>query len=335
MFKKHWLITLVLILMLSVALLTAASCAPAPTTTTSHIGCKVQQTSTASNGSPTTKTCQGRLLVFTKTGAFHHASIPDAKLALQRLAADHNFAVDFTEDSSVFTSANLAHYNALVFLLTTGDILDNSQQAAFERYIESGGGYVGVHSASDTGYNWPWYGGLVGAYFDRVHGHSKVVQATVHVVDRTQPSTSMLPALWMRTDEWYNFASNPSGRVHVLLTIDERTYKGGVMGPNHPIAWYHDYDGGRAWYTAMGHTSESYFEPLFLAHLWGGITYAVGQQLKRAAKPQQEAWPGVTLLLDNAAVGTATLMLAYHRKDTQRITACQNCQACCCTGQTC
>jgi type 1 glutamine amidotransferase len=135
---------------------------------------------------------------------------------------------------------------------------------------------VGVHSASDTEYNWPWYGGLVGAYFDRVHGHSKVTQATLHVIDRTHPSTVMLPALWVRTDEWYNFASNPRGRVNVLMTIDESTYNGGTMGVDHPIAWYHEYEGGRAWYTALGHTSESYYEPLFLAHLWGGIMYAVG-----------------------------------------------------------
>ncbi|HLX55579.1 MAG TPA: ThuA domain-containing protein [Ktedonobacteraceae bacterium] len=220
--------------------------------------------------------CHIRLLVFSKTGAFRHASIPDAIAALRRLALSQDVAVDFTEDATVFTDANLSRYNAVVFLLTTGEILNTSEQAAFERYIQHGGGYAGVHSASDTEYDWPWYGQLVGAYFDRVHGHSRVVQATVHVIDRTHLSTSMLPAVWVRTDEWYNFASNPSDHVHVLLTVDERTYIGGFMGANHPIAWYHSFDGGRAWYTAMGHTSESYQEPLFLAHLWGGILYAAG-----------------------------------------------------------
>ena len=239
LFKKYRLIILVLAPVLSFTLLTVVSCGSVqgPATTTAHVDC-----------SSTTNVCHGRLLVFSKTGGFRHASIKDGKIALQKLATEHNFAVDFTEDSTVFNDANLAHYDAVVFLLTTGEILNDSQQAAF-----------------------------VGAYFDRIHGHSKVVQATVHVVDRTHPSTVMLPALWVRTDEWYNFASNPSGRVHVLLTVDEKTYKGGVMGANHPIAWYHEYDGGRAWYTAMGHTSESYYEPLFLAHLWGGITYAVGR----------------------------------------------------------
>lgn len=269
-----------LLLVLSVALLTLASCnlahesaGPGPQ---AQNDCSRQKVSTSSNGSPTTRACQRRLLVFSKTGGFRHASIKDGKIALQKLAIEHNVAVDFTEDASAFTDANLARYDAVVFLLTTGEILNDSQQAAFERYIRAGGGYVGVHSASDTEYTWPWYGGLVGAYFDRLHGHSKIVQATIHVTDRTQPSTSMLPAVWVRTDEWYNFASNPRGKVHVLMTIDERTYKGGVMGADHPIAWYHEYDGGRAWYSAMGHTSESYYEPLFLAHLWGGIVYAVG-----------------------------------------------------------
>lgn len=279
--KKYWLITFSLVLLLAAVLLTAASCnlvqKPPTATSGTQVSCNAQQASTNSGGSPsTTNQCIRRLLVFSKTGGFRHASIKDGKIALQKLATEHNFSVDFTEDAAAFSDANLAHYNAVVFMLTTGTILDDNQKAAFERYIRAGGGYVGVHSASDTEYAWSWYGGLVGAYFDRVHGHSKVVQATIHVTDRTHLSTMMLPALWVRTDEWYNFASNPRGNVNVLMTIDESTYKGGTMGADHPIAWYHEYDGGRAWYTALGHTSESYYEPLFLAHLWGGILYASG-----------------------------------------------------------
>ena len=220
--------------------------------------------------------CHIRLLVFSKTAAFRHASIPDAIAALRALAVSQGVAIDCTEDATVFTAANLSRYSAVVFLMTTGHILDASQQAAFELYIRHGGGYAGVHSASDTEYDWAWYGQLVGAYFDRVHGHSHIAQATVHVVDHAHLSTTMLPALWVRTDEWYNFATNPSNSVHVLLTVDEKTYLGGVMGANHPIAWYRAFDGGRSFYTAMGHTSESYREPLFMAHLWGGILYAAG-----------------------------------------------------------
>jgi type 1 glutamine amidotransferase len=217
-----------------------------------------------------------RLLVFSKTTGFRHASIKNAIVALKKLALEHHVGADFTEDAAVFTDATLKQYSAVVFLLTTGTILDDAQKQAFERYIHAGGGYAGVHSASDTEYNWAWYGRLLGAYFDRIKRHSGIVRATLHVVDRNHPSTSMLPALWIRGDEWYNFASNPRGRVHVLMTIDESTYLGGAMGADHPIAWYHDYDGGRAWYTALGHTVQSYSEPLFLAHLWGGIAYAAG-----------------------------------------------------------
>jgi uncharacterized protein len=278
MLKKPRFVTLALVLSLAVASLAIASCNLVQTTTTAtpQVNCNGQQANANIHVSPTTNACSRRLLIFSKTGGFRHASIKDGKIALQKLAAEHNFVADFTEDASVFTDANLAHYDAVVFLMTTGKILDVNQKAAFERYIRAGGGYVGVHSASDTEYAWSWYGGLVGAYFDRIHGHSKIVQATVHVIDRNHLSTMMLPALWVRSDEWYNFASNPRGRVHVLMTIDERTYKGGAMGSDHPIAWYHTYDGGRAWYTALGHTAESYYEPLFLAHLWGGITYAAG-----------------------------------------------------------
>ena len=274
MIKKPWVLVPSLLLLLAATMLIVASCnlIQTSTLTTSRIQCNGQQTNLDGSVTAITKdTCFKRILVFSKTGGFRHASIKDGKIALRQLAAEHNFRVDFTEDSSVFTDANLARYDAVVFLLTTGTILDDNQKAAFERYIRSGGGYVGVHSASDTEYDWSWYGGLVGAYFDRIHGHSKVVKATIHVIDRTNPSTMMLPAVWIRTDEWYNFATNPRGRVNVLMTLDERTYKGGTMGADHPIAWYHTYDGGRAWYTALGHTSASYYEPLFLDHLWGGI----------------------------------------------------------------
>src|SRR5438270_7455489 len=215
MFRKPWLTLLALLLTLLVALLTLASCISKPPQSSSHSDCSAKHSTAGGTGN-----CRKRLLVFSKTAAFRHASIKDGKIALQKLAAEHNFAIDFSEDSTVFSDANLSQYNAVVFLLTTGNILDDTQKAAFERYIRAGGGYVGVHSASDTEYNWAWYGGLVGAYFDRVHGHSNVVQATIDVVDRTQPSTMMLPAHWIRTDEWYNFATNPSGHVHVLMTID-------------------------------------------------------------------------------------------------------------------
>ncbi len=222
----------------------------------------------------TARACPARLLVFSKTAEYRHPSIPAAQAAIRQMMAAHGWTADFTEDAATFTDARLARYDAVIFLLTTGDVLNANQQVAFERYIRAGGGYVGVHSASDTEYNWAWYGGLVGAHNNLRNKHSGVVQGTIVITDRTHPSTCMLPEHWTRVDEWYNFATNPHPYVHVLMTLDETTYSGGTMGEDHPIAWYHTYDGGRAWFTALGHTSESYTEPLFLAHLWGGITYA-------------------------------------------------------------
>src|SRR4029079_5858781 len=166
----------------------------------------------------------GRVLVFSKTAGFRHDSIPDGIAAIRNLGAKYGFAVDATEDASVFDDARLSAYGAVVFLCTTGDILDAGQQAAFERYIQAGGGFVGVHSAADTEYDWPWYGGLVGAYFN---GHPAIQPAAIAVTDRVQASTRDLPPRWNRTDEWYNFRTNPRGRVHVLAAVDEASYSGG------------------------------------------------------------------------------------------------------------
>ena len=224
-------------------------------------------------GSATPAAGPWKILVFTKTAAFRHDSIPAAIQAVEQLGARNGFTVDQTEDAGAFTDANLAHYRAVVFLLTTGDVFDVDQQDAFRHYIEHGGGFVGVHSASDTEHHWPWYGALVGTYF---LSHPAIQRATVHVVDPTGPGMCGLPAERTRVDEWYNFTANPRPSVHVLATVDESTYDPGpdAMGADHPITWWHDFDGGRSWYTAMGHTTESYSDPRFLAQLLGGILYA-------------------------------------------------------------
>ena len=215
-----------------------------------------------------------RVLAFSRTTGFRHDSIADAIASIQALAGQNGFAVDATEDPGAFIDDNLAQYGAVIFLLTTGHILDDSQQTAFERYIAAGNGFVGIHSASDTEYDWAWYGGLVGAYFA---SHPDIQQATIRRENTEHPSTVLLPDLWVRVDEWYNFRTNPRDTtdIRVLASLDESTYSGGTMG-DHPIAWFHSYAGGRAWYTAGGHTTESYSEPLFLAHLLGGIEYAAG-----------------------------------------------------------
>ncbi len=215
---------------------------------------------------------QYSVLVFSKTAGYRHASIPNGIAAIQQLGAKHGFRVSATEDSTQFTTANLANYKAVIFLSTTGTILDANQKAAFESYIRNGGGFVGVHAATDTEYDWPFYGKLVGAYF---LSHPKVQPARVQITDHKHPSTASLPETLNRTDEWYNFRANPRGAVHVLAVLDESSYTGGTMG-DHPIAWCHDFEGGRAWYTEMGHTEASYSEPEFLTHLLGGIQTAAG-----------------------------------------------------------
>ena len=217
------------------------------------------------------------LLIFSKTAGYRHESIPAGIAAIRSLGVQHRIAVDATEASSLFTDEGLAKYRVVVFLNTTGDVLDSTQQAAFERFIRSGGGFVGVHSATDTEYDWPWYGNLVGAYF---RSHPLIQPATLQVVDTSHPSTRHLPAQWTRTDEWYNFRKAPGADVAVLMRVDETSYSGGNMGEDHPVAWCHAYDGGRAWYTALGHTIESYSDPVFVEHLWGGIAWA-------AAMPDQ------------------------------------------------
>ncbi|MBO4204719.1 ThuA domain-containing protein [Micromonospora echinofusca] len=215
------------------------------------------------------------VLVFSKTAGFRHSSIPAGIAAIRQLGTAHNFTVDATEDAATFTDENLARYQAVIWLSTTGDVLDGTQQAAFERYIKAGGGYVGIHAASDTEYSWPWYGKLVGSYFA---SHPANQQATVKVEDHDHPATEHLPERWSRYDEWYNFQTNPRGSVHVLASLDETSYApgAGAMGADHPTSWCQDYDGGRAWYTGGGHTDESYAEPQFLAHLLGGIRTAAG-----------------------------------------------------------
>ncbi len=216
---------------------------------------------------------EDKILVFSETAGFRHASIPTGRTAICKAAGGDGIAVDWTEDSAAFTADTLAQYDAVVFLSTTGDVLDDAQQAAFEGYIRAGGGYAGVHAASDTEYGWAWYGGLVGAYFKT---HPAIQDATVEVSDAKHPSTAGLPQRWQRNDEWYAFRSNPRGDVHVLATLEESSYDPGAvpMGVDHPIAWCHNYDGGRSWYTGGGHTAESYGEPRFVKHLLGGIKWA-------------------------------------------------------------
>lgn len=216
-------------------------------------------------------TASPRVLVFSKTAAFRHDSIPHGIEAIREMGRSRNWSVEITEDAAVFEPDRLRRFACVVFLLTTGDVLNAAQQSAFESYVEAGGGYAGLHAAADTEYDWPWYGSTCGAYFKN---HPAIQPATIRIEDAKHPSTSFLPKSWTRTDEWYNYRTNPRSAVRVLATLDESTYRGGEMGKDHPIVWCRALGKGRSWYSGLGHTKESYAEPLFLRHLAEGIVWA-------------------------------------------------------------
>ncbi len=238
------------------------------------------------SNTPVDKTAK-RVLVFSKTAGFRHDSIPAGIAALKEIGKDTNITVDSTESAAQFTTSNLARYDAVAFLSTTGDVLNADQQKAFENYVATGGGYVGIHAAADTEYDWEFYGGLVGAYFD---SHPQIQSATVRVEDHDHPATAHLDEEWERTDEWYNYRTNPRDQAKVLAALDETTYTGGNMKGDHPISWCQTYQGGRSFYTGLGHTKESYAEPAFRQHLSGGLRYATGQ-VKADCKPGKDYRP--------------------------------------------
>ncbi|MFI5494959.1 ThuA domain-containing protein [Actinoplanes sp. NPDC051859] len=235
------------------------------------------------------------VLVFSRTAGFRHDSIAAGTQAIRELGAQNSFTVTATEDPAVFTPAGLATYEAVVFLNTTGDVLNATQQTAFEGYIRGGGGYAGVHAAADTEYDWPFYGELVGAWFA---SHPLIQPATVVVEDRAHAATAHLPQRWNRTDEWYDYRTNARSTAHILATLDESTYSGGRMGADHPHAWCKTVETGRSFYTGGGHTAQSYSDAAFRAHLLGGIRYAAGRT-QADCRPET----GYTKLYDGATTG--------------------------------
>lgn len=227
---------------------------------------------------PAKQTHPGTVLIFSKTAGFRHDSIPEGIECMRAIARDLGLEAIATEDASVFTDTSLADVRAIVFLNTTGDVLDLSQEAAMERCVKRGAGFVGIHAAADTEYDWPWYMHLVGAAFKT---HPAIQRATINVVDASHPATSHLSPKWERRDEWYDFQSAPGAGVRRLLSLDEATYQGGTMGKDHPIAWCREEAGlGRSFYTAGGHTKQSYSEPDFVAHLKGGLEWVLRRDSK-------------------------------------------------------
>ena len=239
------------------------------------------------------------VLVFSKTVEFRHESIPAGQKALTHMARERGFTANFTEESSAFNDKNLKNYNAVIFLNTTGDVLNNSQQEAFERYVQAGGGYVGVHGAADCEYGWPWYGKLVGAVF-LDHPNPNNIQRGQFVVTQKQHGlTKGMPDEFDKTDEFYNF-KNISPKINVVLKLDEKSYQGGKNGDFHPMSWYQEFDGGRSFYTGMGHTDETFTNRIFLDHLYAGIKYAAGGDAPKPidytkARPEENRFSKVIL----------------------------------------
>jgi len=214
---------------------------------------------------------QKQMLVFTKTNGFRHASIETGVAVLQDLAQQEGILMDHTEDSLLFNDANLSKYDLVVFLSTTGDIFGAEQEKAFQKFIEGGGAFMGIHAATDTEYDWPWYGELVGAYFE---SHPEQQEAELRVINQEHAATAHMSQSWKLYDEWYNF-KNVSPEIEVLMRLNEKSYQGGKNGDNHPIAWFHENLGGRAFYTGLGHTDATFKNPVFREHLQGGLRYCL------------------------------------------------------------
>ncbi len=224
---------------------------------------------------------QFSVLLFSKTAGWHHESILAGVPAIRALGELHDFKVFWTDDANrVFNDRELAKYKAVIFLCTTGDVLNDQQQAAFERYIKAGGGFVGIHSASDTEYDWPWYTKMVGRMF---HIHPAVQTATIQVENPNFPGMDRFAKRFLFTEEWYEFDASRSDKLSYLLSVDEKTYapyakwgpkEGKGMGKFHPVAWFQEYDGGRAFYTALGHLPATFSDQNFMHHIYGGIYWA-------------------------------------------------------------
>ncbi|CAN5813196.1 ThuA domain-containing protein [soil metagenome] len=225
---------------------------------------------------------QFKALLVTTTRGWHHESVHAGVLAIQQLAVKNYFDVTLFEDPDAFTDKYLEQFKVIIFLNTTTDIFDSAQQKVMERFIQSGKGFVGIHSASDTEYDWDWYTKLVGRMF---HIHPVIQTASVKIVDTDFPGLQGFTGNKLWTDEWYEFGPEKVAALHYILAVDESTYnpnvewknrnlKGIGMGKFHPVAWYHNFDGGRSFYTALGHLPTVYSDPIFLNHLYAGIFWA-------------------------------------------------------------
>lgn len=243
---------------------------------TALCACKTQKETTANN----VNWKKTKVFVYTKNGkGYVHDNIAAAARCIQELGAQNGFAVDVSDDPAKFNDDNLKQYNALIFTSTNNDVFDNdAQKLALMHYIEAGGGFVAIHSVTGTERNWPWFKRLVGGTFER---HAKHQPFTEIIIDHQHPSTSFLPATWKRDDEcYYTKEINPDLHVlmvHDLSTVDDKG-KPVIYGNTFPSVWCHEFDGGREWYTSLGHDSTTYKEPDFRKHIMGGLQWVLSKQ---------------------------------------------------------
>lgn len=223
---------------------------------------------------------QFKALLVTTTNGWHHESLHAGVLAIQDLGVKNFFDVVLFENPNGFTDQFLKQFQVVIFLNTTGNIFDSAQQKVMERFIQSGKGFVGIHSASDTEYEWEWYTKLVGRMF---HIHPVIQTAQLNILDNTFPGLQGFAGNKLWTDEWYEFGPEKVSDLKYILAVDESTYdikaqwgekKSASMGKIHPVAWYHNFDGGRSFYTALGHLPSIHRDPAFLNHLYAGIYWA-------------------------------------------------------------
>ncbi|GAB5561041.1 MAG: ThuA domain-containing protein [Synoicihabitans sp.] len=227
------------------------------------------------------QSAQFKALLVTKTDGWHHDSGSAGVVALQELAQLHDFEIFWSNDMGrVMNDKWLADYDVVIFLLTTGDILNKEQQGALERFVQSGKGFVGIHSAADTEYEWDWYTKMVGHMF---HIHPAVQTASLEVMDPNFPGMDRFAKRFIFTDEWYEFDAPRSKNLRYLLELDSDTFEPAANWGSkksqdgiefRPVAWAHEYDGGRAFYTALGHMASTYKDADFLHHVYGGIFWA-------------------------------------------------------------
>ena len=266
-----------------------------------------------------------RVLIFSKTAAFRHDSIPIAIAALKDLGTKAGFQVTATEDATLFNDDELQKFDTVVMLSTTGDVLNDSQQVALEKFMSQGKGLVGIHASTDCEYDWGWYGKTMGAYFQN---HPRIQTAEIDVCDPWNPSTYFMDKTWTWQDEWYNFRPQSWKGIRVLATLNEKSYEGGNMG-YHPIMWAREMSRGRVWYTNLGHRAETYAQQTFLRSVQEGIFWVsqanrssyfnhklgdvTGDQLFHLERYSVEREEGNVLLDGNVQIGLNNCFLKQTR----------------------